>query len=213
MEIKRVQNADRMVLTNGQGQSMSISMMEFWEICSFGARLDTRDEVENLIRDCEEVSGLDADKILENEDLMNQIVEGVIAKRVGNENGDQIYEVAKEKVKEQLEQKITLTVREYADENEEKPVKSTEFTVGYSALENCTNELGYLSVEDFVQNYNNDEAKTVYDYMKAFGNVLSEKTVDCEVIKASLDAKLTSAKETVKREAKEQSSVQQEMVR
>ena len=96
-------------------------------------------------------------------------------KRAGNENGDQIYKVAEEKVKEQLEQKVTLIVHAYADENEERLLKSTEFVVGYSALESCARELGYLSVEDFVKDHNNDEVKTVYDYMKAFGNVLSEK--------------------------------------
>lgn len=100
MRIEHAEDGNGMILTNSKGERMQVSFMEFWEICKFGDRMDTKDEVINYLDDCGTIDGIDSNKILEHSDLINDIVEEVINKRIDNENGGQVYDAIKEKVKE-----------------------------------------------------------------------------------------------------------------
>lgn len=88
-----VWNKEGMVLlTRDGGESLKISIPEFWEICRIGQRMDVRDEVENYLGNGGDFVGIDANVIRENAEFMDEVVEQVIDNRLSNENGDQIYE-------------------------------------------------------------------------------------------------------------------------
>lgn len=181
MKIDRLEDGSGMVLINGNGEFLNVSFMEFWEICKAGDRMNTKSEVEEYLSGCEEIGGYDADNVLDNSKLIDNIVEEVISQRINNENGDQIWEAAEKKIKEFYEQKVTLTVHDYLGEFEDEPVRSIEFTVSCSDLENLLDSTNdSRTVDEFFENYFNDEAKKIYDYMKVFGKLVSEKTIYCE---------------------------------
>lgn len=80
------------LLTRPGGESLKISVLEFWEICRFGARLDVEEEVARYLEDGGVFAGVDADTIKESPDFVSEVVERVMDSRASNENGDQIYD-------------------------------------------------------------------------------------------------------------------------
>ena len=105
-------------------------MDEFWEICRVGERVDTRREVEEYLGDCETISGMRSDLIRGSQAFLDEVVDKVIEKRVGNENGDQIYAAILEcmeygRNKDGLFQEKSLTDMELEDFKD--PERKKEF--------------------------------------------------------------------------------------
>ena len=80
--------------TNADGQTVSLTWYEFWEICRHGRMIDTVSEVTEYIRECDEIAGVRVDKILKNDEVIKTIVDQVIDVRIGYESGDDIWDVA-----------------------------------------------------------------------------------------------------------------------
>lgn len=79
---------------NKNGITTNLDWYEFWELCRHGRMIDTISEVKEYLENCDEISGVKADKILANEKLIEQIAEQVIDDRIGYESGDDIWDVA-----------------------------------------------------------------------------------------------------------------------
>ena len=74
-----------------------LSDEEFWELCRYGNRIDTRREVKEWVEEYgddefKERWGIEVDELLEDEELLDSVVESVIQCRVGNESPDEIIE-------------------------------------------------------------------------------------------------------------------------
>lgn len=87
-------NNDGVKLINNNGNILSINWSEFWEICRHGRTIDAISEVREYIENCDKIADVNVDKILANEELIEQIADQVIDDRIGNESGDDIYNVA-----------------------------------------------------------------------------------------------------------------------
>lgn len=102
MKIERNATGNGMVLTNGKGESLNVSFMEFWEICKHGTRMDTRDEVANYLRDCDYIGEVAVERIKAFPELVDKITEQVIKDRIDDESGDQIYDAANKCISEHI---------------------------------------------------------------------------------------------------------------
>ena len=81
-------------LINNGANVLNLNWAEFWEICRHGRMIDTISEVREYIEECDEIAGVKVDKILANEELIEQIADQVIDDRISYESGDDIREVA-----------------------------------------------------------------------------------------------------------------------
>ena len=77
------------------GNEILLSVADFWGIVCYGAEKDARDEIENYLEDydndeCAERFGISRDKILNNNQCMDAIVEKLIAIRNNAENADDV---------------------------------------------------------------------------------------------------------------------------
>ena len=81
-------------LINNSTDVLNLNWAEFWEICRHGRMIDAISEVREYIENCNNIAGVNVDKILANEELIEQIADQVIDDRIGNESGDDIYNVA-----------------------------------------------------------------------------------------------------------------------
>lgn len=97
MDIKRHDKG--VTLINEAGAALNLTWYEFWEICRHGRMIDTISEVEEYIRDCEEIAGVSTAKILGNKKLIERIADEVIDYRIKDESGDDIWYVANEIIK------------------------------------------------------------------------------------------------------------------
>lgn len=103
MEIKKDENGNGMVLINAAGESMRVSVMEFWEIVREGNRMNTRNEVEDYLRDCDEIEDVSVDEISEElyEEFLGDVVDKTMSNRYKYETLNQIWDAANEVLKEQ----------------------------------------------------------------------------------------------------------------
>ena len=92
MKIELINGNGQVALTNAAGETMNVSVMEFWEICRFGDRLDALQEVEDYLSDTVDVDGVDADYIKNDPVLMNEVVERLMEARLNRESGAQVYD-------------------------------------------------------------------------------------------------------------------------
>lgn len=90
------------LLTNNSGSTMAVSVMEFWEICRVGSKIDTKGEVEEYLAQCPDIDGHDLDRIRAFPALVDAITERVIDDRIGEETGDQIYYAAEKCIKSHI---------------------------------------------------------------------------------------------------------------
>ena len=97
MEIKKHDNGWTFV--NEKGETVNLTWYEFWEICRHGRMIDAISEVEEYIEDCEEIAGMNANEILSNKELIEEIADEVINIRIGYESGDDIWDVANRIIK------------------------------------------------------------------------------------------------------------------
>jgi len=150
MEIKRAENGDGMVLTNAAGESMKVSAMEFWEIVREGNRMNTRNDVEDYLRDCNEIGDVSISEISEElyEEFLGDVVDKTLSNRYKDETLDQIWEAANQVLKEQKDhylpkleyEKEGREVLDFADAYEEKGG-------GDPVLQFLTNSLGEYDIE------------------------------------------------------------------
>lgn len=85
---------------NEAGAPTNLTWYEFWEICRYGRMVDTVGEVKEYLEDCEEIAGMNADEILANEKLIEDIADEVIDIRIGYESGDDIWNSTEKIIKE-----------------------------------------------------------------------------------------------------------------
>jgi len=102
--MKIEKNSDRtgFVLTNSEGASLNVSFMEFWDICRAGTEIDTKNEVEEFLAQCPDISGYDLDRIRAFPKLVDAITEQTIQDRINDESGDQIYYAAEKCIKSHI---------------------------------------------------------------------------------------------------------------
>lgn len=93
MKIDVLSDNSKVLLTSDTGKMMQISFSEFWEICRFGNELDVTEEVKEYLSQTPSFNGVASEDIINNSELFEKIVDKVIDYRVGQENGDQIYNV------------------------------------------------------------------------------------------------------------------------
>lgn len=177
MRIERAEDGNGMVLTNSNGETMRVSVMEFWEICKSSDRMNVKDEVINFLDDIGDIAGTEADKILEHLDLINEIIDETIRIRTNNENSDQIYDAAKKKVREFFERPISLMVNEYADDNEKELIKSICFQVAYEELERYLDINDYRTVEEFFETHDNEDVLEAFNYIKDRDKIVCEELI------------------------------------
>lgn len=150
MEIKRDETGNGMVFTNAAGESMKVSVMEFWEIVREGNRMNTRNEVEDYLRDCDEIGDVSISEISEElyEEFLGDVVDKTLSNRYKDETLDQIWEAANQVLKEQKDhylpkleyEKEGREVFDFADAYEEKGG-------GDPVLQFLTNSLGEYDIE------------------------------------------------------------------
>lgn len=92
MKVELLTKEGLAVLTNQNGESMKISIPEFWQICQFGARLDTQEEVSALLSDVDAFEGIPTELLKANSAFVAEVVDRVLDTRVQNETGSQVYD-------------------------------------------------------------------------------------------------------------------------
>lgn len=92
-------NDKGITLINEEGATINLTWYEFWEICRYGRMIDTISEVEEYIKDCEEIASVSTEKILGSKELIQRIADEVIDYRIKDESGDDIWYVANEIIK------------------------------------------------------------------------------------------------------------------
>lgn len=102
MKIERNANGEGFVLTNGKGEALAVSFMEFWDICKAGTRMNTRDEVEDYLKNNPEIGDHDLERVRAFPVLVNKIAEQVIQDRIDHEYTDQIYEAAENCIEDHI---------------------------------------------------------------------------------------------------------------
>lgn len=92
MKIEILNDSGEVLLKSDVGNSLKISILEFWQICREGARLDVKEEIINCLNDGDNFAGISADSIKNDPALIDKIAEQVLSDRAKNETGDQIYD-------------------------------------------------------------------------------------------------------------------------
>lgn len=88
-----VMNKEGMVLlSRSSGETLRVSIMEFWQICQAGARLDVKQEIDEYLSDNGECEGVDADVIRDNVAFLDEVVDQVLDIRASKENSGQIHD-------------------------------------------------------------------------------------------------------------------------
>lgn len=82
MKIERNPDGSGMILTNSAGASLNVSWAEFWDICSAGVQMDTKDEVESYLSDCDIIGEYNIQRIRAFPTLIDKITEQVIKDRI-----------------------------------------------------------------------------------------------------------------------------------
>lgn len=81
-------------MTRESGDTVVLNFFEFWELCRYGRQIDTEGEVKEYLEQCDNINGVDPNKILNDNELLQTIADDVIDKRIGYESGDDIWDVA-----------------------------------------------------------------------------------------------------------------------
>lgn len=97
MDIK--QNNNGFTFINQAGATVNLNWYEFWEICRHGRMIDAVSEVIEYVRECDEIAGVSVDKILNNDEWIEEIADEVITKRIGYESPDDIWYVVNALIK------------------------------------------------------------------------------------------------------------------
>lgn len=92
MNVDILHREGMVLLSSSSGETLKVTIPEFWEICRIGQRLDVRDEIENYLDNGGDFEGIAADTVRANAAFMDEVVEQVISDRTKDESGDQIYE-------------------------------------------------------------------------------------------------------------------------
>lgn len=117
-------------LTRNSGETLRVSLPEFWEIVRAGERFDTREEIENYLADGGTFEGIDSETIRGNEAFLDEVAEKLIESRVSNEHGDQVYEAICFCVKQGKHRDELFVEKSLADmdvEDFKKPERRREF--------------------------------------------------------------------------------------
>ena len=93
MKVDYLNQEGKYLLTCEDGQSFKVSSADFWELARIADRIDARREIEEYLEDCEEIEGIDPEKMLASEVFLDEAVEQLISDRIGNETGGQIWDV------------------------------------------------------------------------------------------------------------------------
>ena len=95
MKIEILNEEERVLLINDEGESFKVSFPEFWQLCRVGHRIDVENEVNEYLNSRGEHDiicyGFSASEIKGKPNIVNRIVDQVISDRYSYENGDQIY--------------------------------------------------------------------------------------------------------------------------
>ena len=92
MKVDYLNMEGKYLLTCEDGQSFKVPAAEFWELARIADRIDARGEIEQYLEDCEEIEGVDPEKMLASEAFLEEAVERLISDRTDNETGDQIWD-------------------------------------------------------------------------------------------------------------------------
>ena len=94
--VKLLDDQSSVIISNNSGESIKLNMMEFWEIVRFGEEMDTRDEIETYLSDCDLIGNIPVSLIIDNEKALKLLTERVISNRVNDQSGDDIYDALME---------------------------------------------------------------------------------------------------------------------
>lgn len=92
-------NNDGVKLINNNGNILNINWSEFWEICRQGRMIDAIGEVEEYLTMCDDINGVNANDILNDKKLIEEIADEMIDMRIGREIGADVWDATCKMIK------------------------------------------------------------------------------------------------------------------
>ena len=97
MDIKY--NNDGVTLINNSTDVLNLNWAEFWEICRHGRMIDAIGEVEEYLAMCDDINGVNADDILNDKKLIEEIADEMIDMRIEREIGADVWDATCKMIK------------------------------------------------------------------------------------------------------------------